>query len=316
MHAHHFRLLLQSQRGKGNQLLSTIRHRPHLIDLIPRPVTGVGQSTVHYTMDQTTKPTRSPKSGIDWTTSDLVANNIMFTYQSPQKFFLGNASPSLGGLDPTLFDSAMSAIGTDKIPSSTSRYLARLRYANNANQDQAGFIDDFAWWTLHLTGFEEDYLGLSAHYPIPSTICGYDLTAQIDVCLLDYRSMTLLILQLNKTIFDTTRPEPQLVAAAIAAYQYNNEIRQIRGLPALDTMIIPCIIMVGARPAFYLVPVTQALSMAVVANCHHNTRTEVAKCLTFLVDDNMEAPNHRRRVFEQFLAFRELAKTHWQSFLV
>ena len=134
--------------------------------------------------DQTPKPTRSPSSGIDWTLYDLITNNITLTHQSPRKFFRRNASPSFGGLDPTLYNSITS---TDKIPSSTTRYLARIRFATNADQDEAGLIDDLARETLRLTGFEEDGLFICANYPIPSTICGHDLIAQIDVCLLEQR---------------------------------------------------------------------------------------------------------------------------------
>ncbi|KAG0706909.1 hypothetical protein DFH29DRAFT_797497, partial [Suillus ampliporus] len=131
----------------------------------------------------------------------------------------------------------------------------------------------------------------------------------------------LLILQEDKTIFNSTQPEPQVIAEAIAAYQYNNEKRQIRGLPTLDDMIIPCIIMVGTRPTFYLVPVTQALSVAVVTGQYPEVPTKVMKCVTFLwynhrSSEGMETPEYRRVAFQRFVAFKDLAKEYWLTFLV
>lgn len=80
--------------------------------------------------------------------------------------------------------------------------------------------------------------------------------AQTGVCLLDQRSMSLLVLQKDRTIFNRSDPEAQV----IAAYQCNNQKRQQVGLHPLDTMTMPCITMIGSRPIFYLVPVTKALS--------------------------------------------------------
>jgi len=203
---------------------------------------------------------RSPKSGSDWTDNELIAYNITVTAQSPQEFFLRNPESPLVGVDPSLIDSPVDA---ENVPDHTFQYLTHLDLVTSAGQES--LIDDFARETLRLLGFAERGLALSTRYIIPLTICGDNRrTAQTDVCLLDRRSMILLILQEDKTIFDSTQPEPQVIAEAIAAYQYNNEKRQTRGLAILDAMTIPCITMVGTRPTFYLVPVTQALSVAVV----------------------------------------------------
>jgi len=107
-------------------------------------------------------------------------------------------------------------------------------------------------------------------------ICG-DITkvAQTDVCLLDQRSMNLLVLQKDRTIFNCSDPE----AYVIAAYQCNNQKRQQMDLHPLDTMTI-CINMIGTRPIFYLVPVTKALSDVVITGQWPSVKTEVLKCVT------------------------------------
>ena len=162
-------------------------------------------------------------------------------------------------LDPSLLTSA---VDEEDVSDHTFRYLTHLNLATNAGQESS--INDFARENLRLLGFEERGLALSTRYIIPWTICGDNRRdSQTDVCLLDGRSMILLVLQKDKAIINSTQAEPQIIAEAIAAYQYNNEKRQTRGLPTLDAMTIPCITMVGTRPTFYLVPVTKALSIAV-----------------------------------------------------
>jgi hypothetical protein len=139
---------------------------------------------------------RSPKSGSDWTTNELIAYNITVTAQSPQEFFRRNPEPSLAGVDPSLIDSAVDA---DNVPDSTFEYLTHLDLATNAGQES--FIDDFARETLRILGFAERGLALSTRYITPLTICGDSRrTAQTNVCLLDRRSMILLILQEDKTL--------------------------------------------------------------------------------------------------------------------
>jgi hypothetical protein len=260
---------------------------------------------------------RSAKSGSDWTTNELFAYNITVTAQSPQEFFRRNDEPPLVGVDPSFVDSAVDA---DNVPDDTFQYLTYLDLATNAGQEN--LIDDFSRETLRLLGFAERGLALSTWFIIPLTICGDNRRiAQTDVCLLDRRSMILLVLQKDKTIFNTTQLEPQVIAEAIAAYQYNNEKRQTRGLPTLDAMTIPCITMIGTRPTFYLVPVTQALSVAVVTGQYPEAPTKVVKCATFLEhnrrsSEGMETPEYRRVAFQRFVAFRGLAKEHWRTFLV
>ncbi|KAI9458609.1 hypothetical protein BJY52DRAFT_1119629 [Lactarius psammicola] len=137
----------------------------------------------------------------------------------------------------------------------------------------------------------------------------------MDVCLHDRRStIILLVLQGDKTILNSTQPEPQVVAEAIAAYQYNNDKQQSRGLPTRITIA-------GTRPTFYLVPVTQALSVAVGTGQYPEALIEVVKCVTFLChnhqsSEGMETPEYRRVAFQRFATFKDLAKEYWQTLLV
>jgi len=264
-----------------------------------------------------TSSIQSPKSSSNWSPNELFIYNINVTAQSPQEFFHQNTEPSLDNIDPSLINSAVNA---DNVSDHTFHYLTDLDFATHPTQEC--FIDGFSKATLHILGFEERGLVISTHFLIPLVICGSNRCfAQMDVCLFDRQSMILLVLQGDKTAFDMAPPEPQIIAEAIAVYKYNNDKRQTIGLPTLDAMTIPCIIMVGTRPTFYLVPITRALSTAVMTGQYPETPTEVVKCVTLLgpnrpFNEGMETPEYRRVAFQCFVTFKSLAKGYWQTFLV
>jgi len=259
---------------------------------------------------------RSAKSGSEWTTNELIAYNIKIVPQPPEQFFGTAAQVSLASLDPLIITGSTD---TANLSDATLRYLTYLDLATKGSQET--LIDEFSRETLSLLGYSERGLALFTRYIIPLTICGRETAAQTDVCLVDGRSMILLILQEDKTTFNPSNPEPQVIAEAIAAFQYNNIKRERRGLTALVSMVLPCITMVGTRPTFYLVPVTQALSDAVTTGQYPTMPTEVRKCVVVAghnrsSSEGMERPEFRRVALERFLAFKALAKHHWNKFLV
>ena len=112
-----------------------------------------------------------------------------------------------------------------------------------------------------------------------------------------------------------------MVAEAIAAFQYNNTKRVARGQPTLEVMTIPCITMVGTNPTFYLVAVTKELSDAVKTGQYPPTQTRVLQCVTVpghqrRVSDGMADIEFRKLALRRFVAFKNLARSHWQHFLV
>lgn len=254
--------------------------------------------------------------GNDWGRNELLSYHITVDSIPPQEFFRQGANPSLTGLDPALMHSPL---GSTNVSDDTYRFLSYLDLATNAGQETV--TDDFARELLHIVGFEERGYVLRTHHIIPLSICGdIDKVAQTDVCLLDRRSTIFLILQENRTVFNTSDPEPPVIAEAIAAYQQNNLKRARMGLSTLDTMTVPCITMIGTRPTFYLVPVTQELSDAVITGRWPEVETKVLKCVTFVshgqLSEGMETPEYRRVAFKHMIAFKALAKTQWEKFLV
>ena len=260
---------------------------------------------------------RSAKSGSDWTDAELLAYNISIIPTSPGVFFQSSTDPSLDHLDPAILTSPINA-DDPNLSNAAADYLGYLDLATNATQESA--IDDFAAATLRLLGFNDRHSTVATRYIIPLTICGESRTAQTDVCVVYRPSTVLLVLVEDKTLFNRTSAEAQMVAEAIAAFQHNNTKRAARGKPVLEVMTIPCITMVGTNPTFYLVAVTKELSDAVMTGQYPPTQTRVLKCVTVVghqrrVSDGMGNIEFRDLALRRFVAFKNLAKSHWQHFL-
>ncbi|CAA7263109.1 unnamed protein product [Cyclocybe aegerita] len=175
---------------------------------------------------------------------------------------------------------------------------------------------------------------VTMHYELPFTICTTTRVAQTGVCLISMRpTMVLLVL-----IADPTQPtavteskanasspnaEAHLIASAIATFESNNAKRSSRGLPAFSSMTVPGIVMHGTCPTFYLVPVTRELSESVMCGVwpENSTETKVVRCETVAKvrgegkagEGGMEDPRYRKLALENFLAFKELARDHWEN---
>lgn len=162
---------------------------------------------------------RSAKSGSDWTGAELLAYDIAISPTFPDVFSPPSPVPSLDHLDPSILTSPN---GNDpNLSYAAGRYLGYLDLATNATQESA--IDDFAAATLTLLGFDDQqFTHVATRYIIPLTICGKTRSAQTDVCLVYRPTTVLLVLIEDKTLLNKTSAEAQMVADAIAAFQYNN----------------------------------------------------------------------------------------------
>ena len=212
---------------------------------------------------------RSAKSGNDWSTNELFGYNITIQTQSVVDFF-GHEPYSIDHLDPDLFSlSNPSTFVPTEISVPTRRFLEYLYLTTQPGASDSTFIG-VANSVLEATNFNEQ-IGTAFLRPhrIPFTICGdTNRKAISDICLLStrlrVRPLILLLVQQHKPTFGSSGPEPPVIAGAIATFQDNNRNRAEMGLPTLDTMTIPCITVMGTRPLFYKVPVTQHLSDCVV----------------------------------------------------
>ena len=250
---------------------------------------------------------RSAKSSSDWNQVDLDSYNISVSSLPPDKFF-PTPDPSLDGIDPAILDSPLGG-PNPALSNAAAKYLSYLSFTR-ANQEC--FINSFIIETLRLLDFDEYNTVMSIRHTIPFTICGINSVAQPDLSLIHDRGFVLLSLVQEKGSDDG---EAQVVAQAIAVFQFNNRMRREYGLSPLDAMTIPCITISRTRPTFYLAPVTTELSEAVIGGRYPKHTTQVLSCHTvpkkLYISFGMWDTEYRKLALKCFLAFKELAKSHW-----
>jgi len=259
---------------------------------------------------------RSAESASSWTDHDLASYNIDVSSVEPDDFF-HTADPSIDHIDREILELPASN-NSPAVSGLAISYLSRIHDTRMYREEAT--IDTLVASTMELLEFAEPPATVVYRRIIPLTICGDNgRVAQTDVSLVR-RSFHLIIVE-NKTSTNTSDPEPQVIAQAIAAFQWNNKERRHHGLDPLDSMTIPCVTMSGTCPDFYLVPVTKALDNAVRQGRRPSVKTHVLRCETLATHEEyvggtgMEDPQYRMLVLRRFLAFRELARGHWTPFL-
>ncbi|KAG1850146.1 hypothetical protein F4604DRAFT_82699 [Suillus subluteus] len=233
---------------------------------------------------------RTAKSASSWAQDELNSYRITIEELEPAQFF-PSVPDTLGGLDPAL---ATAAIDATNVSDEVYPILRFLQAATNTTREVD--IDEFARVILSAIDFDDKLeLAIRVRRNISLLICGEKKSAETNVCLVDWSTEIVHILQENKTTKNPHDPEPQLIAEAITGFQHNNNKRQDMGLVALDKMTLPCITMVGTRVTFYPVPVTKELSNAVVHGTYPESETKVKKseCKVDGVNGGMENPAYR-----------------------
>ncbi|KAM6494302.1 hypothetical protein JOM56_010663 [Amanita muscaria] len=127
-------------------------------------------------------------------------------------------------------------------------------------------------------------------HAIPFLICGDNSVAQTDVCILDDNEiLLLLLLQEGRRLTSMKDLEPQVIAEAIAAFTLNNRKRERDlNLPPCDSIMFPCLTMIGTTPVFYKITITAALSKAVQTGTYPETETRVLRYIPALPHRNSE----------------------------
>lgn len=167
-------------------------------------------------------------------------------------------------------------------------------------------VDNFALETLRLLGYEEHGYGLRSHMTLPLLMCGQRTQTEADVCLMSLNEIVLLVQETNSQD-STVDAEAQLVAKAIAAFQFNSSHRrQAKG--AVTSWTYPCITMRGTCPTFYKVTITEGLCSA-VQNGRTPQETTVVQRFEPIKDgfnEGMRPLAVRRRILQSFALFKTL----------
>jgi hypothetical protein len=229
---------------------------------------------------------RSAKSGSDWTINEIKAYNIVVTLHQDVATFFGHPIRPQPSVHPVILNNENYPVGG--IQDTNDRmffyYLDEVMTAISPGEESA--VNDFSANLLTMLQYNApDNRYIRQRKDIPFFICGTDLHATTDVCVIDRNlRILLLLLQEDKRHMDSKNPEPQLIAEAIAAFQSNNQRLQSIGRQPLAQKTIPCITMVGSTPTFYKITVTQDLIDAIQIGEYPRSPTTVDKLLPPVAD--------------------------------
>ncbi|KAF8514164.1 hypothetical protein JB92DRAFT_2789678 [Gautieria morchelliformis] len=252
---------------------------------------------------------RYPKSGCCWTEKELQKYRFTFVHCTGLEFFGTETLP-----DPSLplnSEFLVKQSGLEMQSTDDAALANALRFATTRTEE--GHVDDFAVSLLTSLGYacQTRYVGIRKELPV--TMCGELKLAKADVYVMDLTKNTILLLvQANTRIYNQGRNSlAQLIAEAIAAFQFNNWQRNQAGLPMQEEMLIPAIYLRGSYPTFYLVPVTQQLSKAVVQGNHPSIETHVkvyvpqVPRMAARMEEGMWPLDNRRIILKCYEAFKQ-----------
>ncbi|KAJ7227844.1 hypothetical protein B0H12DRAFT_1148481 [Mycena haematopus] len=205
---------------------------------------------------------RSAKSGGDWTHNETDAYNIHLSFQDATTFF-GVAQLSAPTIDNEIL--AVEDANDPTVSDATYNLLSLLDIAMDAptpQEESESGVADFAVSLFRALGYTHRPRVARTRLELRFLVCGEYKSAHPDVSILDRSGMddVVLLLQEGKRSGGPTDAYyAQLIAGAIAAYQVNQSTRTASGLPLLQSLVVPGILLVGTSPTFYKIPVTEEL---------------------------------------------------------
>ncbi|KAJ3556894.1 hypothetical protein NP233_g11875 [Leucocoprinus birnbaumii] len=237
---------------------------------------------------------RTPKPGIEWTENDLEAYNIHLRLDDADTFSFKQPIP----IQPNVDNELLIVQEADGMTSDCNATLVHLIDLAMRPSLSTSAVVDFAVELLKRLGFVKRHRVARTRVEIPILVCGKWHTAKTDVCLVDRLTNEILLIVLEDRRNDPREPSdplPQLVAAAIAAFDHNKGQRSIEQEDELAMPpAIPGIILSGTTPTFYRIRVTQDL----VHHVRHGTFPHDPTNVHFLVPD-LPRPTRRSEEYQE-----------------
>jgi hypothetical protein len=257
---------------------------------------------------------RSVKAGSDWTETELCAYNIEVVSENVATFF-GNADlpPPTTSIRPVILAyETYPAAGLPTDEWDDHALFRCLEKAMNITPGENSTVVAFAHLLLILLKYNSSEHCLQLRMDIPLYICSANTLTHTDICLVEYPTQrNVLLFQEDKRHLEGNDPEPQLIAEAIAAFQYHNHRLSALGLPTVNAAVIPGITMVRTAPTFYKIDVNTALVEAVELGEYPLQTTIVHKLippvqvLKDFQQDGMKPLENRAVILSCFEAFKQ-----------
>ena len=177
--------------------------------------------------------------------------------------------------------------------------------AYRTRKSEEGAVDDFSADVLKMMGYEKVGRKVCINMNIRLLICGHTTRARTDVCIIGSEEV-LLLLQEDKSYVSTDDAEAQLIAEAVAAFQYNNRIRKDSGLKELDEHTFLCVKMCGTHPVFYKIRIDKFLDEAISLGrvCEEEKIVYEFNPTLNMGNRRMEMIEARKRILKCFKSFR------------
>lgn len=248
---------------------------------------------------------RSAKSGNEWSNADLRAYNITIETQDFGTFF-GQPVPVLQPSELLALQNADEATTPENY-----RALRFMQLAMDRVPNEESWVSPFTEKLLIALEYENLVKSVMPMQDMPFFNCGQSRNATSDVCIMNM-SEILMVFQEDKRHMDDGDSDPQLIAEAIAAFQFNNYKRtRVLNEPATTSKVIAGLTMVGTAPTFFKIPVTQDLVTAVELGEYPTAPTVVAMHVPQIprpscrVAEGMEPLDNRKIIFACFEAFKQ-----------
>jgi hypothetical protein len=214
---------------------------------------------------------KSTKLGLDWSTAELKAFNIRVVKQEAADFFGVDQLPALN-VPPGI----LLPFNPKAVDDATYTFYGFLMRALNQATEYS--VDNFAVALFRLMGYESCGCSVQFQVPLPLTVANVKRVVKTDICVVDRDGIYRVI---QKAKRDDFFPLEELVANAIAAFDFNNDRLMSLHRKPLTNGIIPAIMLINTGPYFYKINVSEDL-----VNCVRNgIRPEfVTEVLHFVPD--------------------------------
>ncbi|KAF8588125.1 hypothetical protein K439DRAFT_1613870 [Ramaria rubella] len=251
---------------------------------------------------------RSAKSASDWGDAKLKAYNIKVINCSEEEFFGSRVSELSFDSEFLQFDDIYDM--HDK----TSCDLAwTMEEALNKDGDAEPSVDWFANKILEFMGYTSYRRQVQLRRNMTFTICREKRWAKADITLVTVPrprtcGATILLIEEDKKA-GKGEPIEQMVPQALAAFQHNNRMRELRGVPPREfqEQVIPAITLVGMTPTFYKVPVTLALMEAMGTGQYPTSISWIQRYKPDVVH-GMISLRGRRKILEYYQGFKKFVE--------
>ena len=250
---------------------------------------------------------RLPKSGNEWTSEDLHAYNITIREENFRTFF-GQPIPI-----PPPSELLQKENTSDMNTLENYRIMTHMDLAMDRVPNEESAVIPFLEILFSALEYETLTKSVILSQQMPFFVCRESRNATADLCITD-ASEVLLIAQEDKRHMMGNAPEPQLIAQAIATFQFNNfkRTRVLKEAP-FTSKIIAGITILGTSPTFFKIPVTQALASAVELGEYPTEPTVVSMHTPEIprpscrVAEGMIPLDNREIIFACFEAFKQFA---------